>query len=68
MNHPTSDYYTAMTEADEAMDDALAAIRAEEDAGRLAPVEAAAERIAVLERHVSECRRLRDEHHLGGGT
>ncbi len=63
-NDPTA-YYAAMREADEALQDALAAIRAEEDARRITPVEAAAERVGVLERHLAECRRLRREL-LGG--
>ncbi len=51
----------AMHDADEALDDALAAIRAEQDAGRITPAEAAAERVGLLERHLAECRRLRGE-------
>jgi len=54
-----------MRDADEALDDALAAIRAEQDEHRLSPAEAAAERCELLERHLDECRRLRREH-LGG--
>ena len=58
-------YFDAMRAADEALDDALAAVRAEEDAGRITPAEAAAERVGLLERHIAESRRLRREH-LGG--
>jgi hypothetical protein len=61
-NHPTdrhAAYFDAMREADEALDEALQAIRAEQDAGRLSPAEAAAERIGLLERHIAECQRLR---------
>ena len=58
-------YYDAMRDADEALDDALAAVRAEEDAHRITPLEACAERVGLLERHLEECRRLRREH-LGG--
>jgi len=54
-----------MRAADAALDDALAAVRAEEDAGRITPAEAAAERVGLLEQHIAECRRLRREH-LGG--
>jgi hypothetical protein len=54
-----------MRDADEALDDALAAVRAEEDAHRITPGEGAAERVGLLERHIAECRRLRREH-LGG--
>ena len=64
-NPSTRADYDAMRDADEALDDALAAIRAEQDAGRLSPAEAAAERCELLERHIAECRRLRREH-LGG--
>jgi hypothetical protein len=65
MNHGSDAYYQAMRDADEALDDALAAVRAEEDAHRITPAEAAAERVGLLERHIAECRRLRREH-LGG--
>ena len=58
-------YFDAMRAADEALDDALAAVRAEEDAGRITPAEAAAERVGLLERRIAESRRLRREH-LGG--
>ena len=54
-------YFQAMREADEALDDALSHVRAEQDAGRLTPVEAADERIQLLERHLAEARRLRRE-------
>jgi hypothetical protein len=59
------DYFEAMRDADEALDDGLAAIRAEEAENRITTVEAAVERCGLLERHISECRRLRGEH-LGG--
>jgi len=65
MNDPTTgrrSYSDAMRDADEAVDDALAAIRAEEAEGRITPVEAATERVTVLKRHLAECRRLRREH------
>lgn len=62
MSRNASAYFDAMRAADEALDDALAAIRAEEDAGRITPVEAAAERVGLLERHIAEYRRLRREH------
>jgi hypothetical protein len=60
-----SAYFDAMRDADEALDDALRAVRAEEDEDRITPAQAAAERIDLLERHIAECRRLRREH-LGG--
>ena len=63
MSNPPTDrhaaYFDAMREADEALDEALGHVRAEQDAGRLTAVQAAAERVAVLERHLAECRRLR---------
>ena len=58
---PASAYFGAMREADEVLDDALGHIRAEQDAGRITPAEAAAERVGVLERHIAECQRLRRE-------
>jgi len=66
-NDPTSGrdrhtaYFDAMREADETLDEALSHVRAEEDAGRITPAEAATERCGLLERHLSECRRLRHE-------
>lgn len=69
MNDPTTgrhSYSDAMKDADDAVDDALAAIRAEESEGNITPAEAATERVGVLERHLAECRRLRRE--LLGGT
>ena len=69
MNDPTSSggrsYSDAMRDADEAVDDALAAIRADEADGTLTPAQAAAERVSVLQRHLDECKRLRREL-LGG--
>jgi hypothetical protein len=65
VNDGTSAYYDAMRDADEALDDALAAVRAEEDAHRITPAEAATERVGLLERHIEECRRLRREHLSG---
>ena len=39
----------------------LSHVRAEEDAHRVTPVEAAAERVGLLERHLAKCKRLRRE-------
>ena len=64
-DEPHSAYYDAVSRADADLEDALSHVRAEEDAHRITPVEAAAERIELLERHIAECRRLRREH-LGG--
>jgi hypothetical protein len=64
-NHPTHDpiaYFAALDDEQDAFDDALAAIRAEQDAGRITPAEAAAERVGLLERHLERCRQLRAEH------
>ena len=60
-----SAYFEAMHDADEALADALSAIRAEEDAHRITPAEAAAERVELLERHLELCQQARLEH-LGG--
>jgi hypothetical protein len=69
-NDPTtgrhSAYYDAMRDADEVLEDALSHVRAEEDAHRITPAEAAAERVGLLERHLAECQRLRRE--LLGGS
>ncbi len=68
-NHPTEDhsaYFGAMRDLDDAIDRALAAVRAEEDAGRITAAQAAAERVGLLESHLAECRRLRRE--LLGGS
>jgi hypothetical protein len=62
---PHSAYFEAMHDADEALADALSAIRAEQDAHRITAAEAAAERVGLLERHIELCQRLRAEH-LGG--
>jgi hypothetical protein len=66
MNNPsTSDrhsaYYDAMRDADQTLEDALSHVRAEEDARRITPAEAATERVGLLERHLAECQRLRRE-------
>ena len=68
MNHPIPDhsaYFAALDDEQDAFDDALAAIRAEQDAGRITVAEAAAERAGLLERHQERLARLRAEH-LGG--
>jgi hypothetical protein len=67
-NHPTdrhAAYYDAVRDLDDAIQDALAAVRAEQDAGRISTAQAAAERVSLLERHLAEIQRLRREH-LGG--
>jgi len=60
-----SAYYDALRTEEDALSDALGHIRAEEDAGRVTTVEAATERVGLLERHLERCRQLRAEH-LGG--
>ena len=57
--------FDAIRRAEEDVSEALGHIRAEEDAGRITTVEAAAERVGLLERHLERCRQLRAEH-LGG--
>jgi len=64
-NHPTHDpvaYFAALDDEQGAFDDALAAIRAETDAGRITVAEAAAERVTLLERHLERLAQLRREH------
>jgi hypothetical protein len=56
-----SAYFDAMRDADEALADALGHLRAEQLAGRITPIQAATERVGLLERHLAECRRLRRE-------
>lgn len=58
-------YAQAATELDIALDEALAAIRAEQDEGRINICQAASERILVLTRHIDAIRALRAEH-FGG--
>jgi hypothetical protein len=65
MNSPTRDpmgYFAALDDEQEALDDALAAIRAEQAAGRITVAEAAAERAGLLERHLERLARLRAEY------
>jgi hypothetical protein len=67
-NHPTHDpvaYFAALGDEQEAFDDALRAIRDEQEAGRITVAEAAAERVTLLERHLERLAALRREH-LGG--
>jgi hypothetical protein len=61
-----SAFYDAMRDADETLDDALSHVRAEENAHRITAVEAATERVGLLERHLAECQRLRRD--LLGGS
>lgn len=58
-------YYTAVSEADDDLEDALGHVRAREDAGEITVRQAADERVRLLENHLAECQRLRREH-LGG--
>jgi len=68
-NHPTtgprSAYAQALSEADVDLDEALGHIRAEEDAHRLSPAAAVAERAGLLEHHLARLAQIRAEH-LGG--
>jgi hypothetical protein len=64
-NHPTRDpvaYFNAVNDEQAAVDDALAAIRAEQAEGRLTVAQAAAERAQLLEQHLERLRQLRAEH------
>jgi hypothetical protein len=65
MDYPTSTssitYFDAMHEADKTLDEALSHVRADSNAGRITPAAAATERCGLLEKHLSECRRLRRE-------
>jgi hypothetical protein len=70
MEKPTTDdrhsaYYSTVGKADADLDEALGHVRAEQDAGRITPAEAAAERCELLERHLELCQQARLEH-LGG--
>jgi hypothetical protein len=68
MNHPAgrpSAYYAALRDEEDAVSDALACIRAEEDERRITAVQAAAERISLLEGHLVRLAKIRLEH-LGG--
>ncbi len=70
MEKPTTDdqhsaYYSAIHQADADLEEAISHVRAEEDAHRITPAEAAAERCELLERHLELCQRARIAH-LGG--
>lgn len=62
---PRAAYADALAQAADALEDALAAIRAEQYAGRVTPAAAATERAGLLERHLKHLEQLRAEH-LGG--
>jgi len=64
-NHPTHDpiaYFAALGDEQEALDDALAAIRDEQQAGRITVAAAAAERAGLLERHLARLAALRAQY------
>ena len=70
MEKPTTDdrhsaYYSVVGQADADLDEALGHVRAEQDAGRITPAEAATERVGLLERHLELCQQARIAH-LGG--
>ncbi len=70
MQNPSTDdthsaYYDAVSKADADLEEAQSHVRAEEDAHRITPAEAAAERIELLERHLELCQQARIAH-LGG--
>ena len=60
-----SAYYRAVSDADDDLHDAIAAIAAGQDAGRITTEQAATERCEVLERHLERLEQLRAEY-LGG--
>ena len=67
MQNPSTDdthsaYYDAVSRADADLEDALSHVRAEEDAHRITAVEAAAERIGLLEHHLELCQQARLDH------
>jgi hypothetical protein len=65
---PTDDhsrYYDAIHQADADLEEAISHVRAEEDAHRISPAEAAAERVGLLEHHLELCQQARLDH-LGG--
>jgi hypothetical protein len=57
-----SPYYQRVSQATDDLEDALAHVRAEQDAGRLTPAQACAERVRLLEGHLDRCRELRAEY------
>jgi hypothetical protein len=61
---PTERYFAALHDEQDAFDDALAHIRDEQDAGRLTPAAAAAEREQLLSDHLGRLAALRAEHHV----
>jgi hypothetical protein len=65
-----SPYYRAVSQADQDLENALSRVRTEEDAGRLTVLDAALERMRLLEGHLAQCQALRRDY-LGsqsGGT
>ena len=67
MQNPSTDdthsaYYDAVSKADADLEEALGHVRAEENAQRITPAEAAAERIELLERHLELCQQARIAH------
>jgi hypothetical protein len=57
-----SPYYELVSQACDDLEDELAHVRAEMNAGNLTAVEACAEHARLLERHLARCRELRREH------
>jgi len=65
-NHRSESTYLRLTaEEDAAAREALEAIVAEEDAGRISPLQAADERLQLLEQHLERTRAIRVRY-LGG--
>ncbi len=61
-DEPHSAFYDAVSRADADLEEALGHVCAEEDAHRITPAEAAAERIGLLERHLELCQQARIAH------
>ena len=55
-------YFAALRDEQNALDDALAAIRDEQAAGRITPAEAAAEREQLLTAHLERVAAIRDRY------
>jgi DNA-binding protein H-NS len=57
-----SAYYAEITAADEDLQLSLETLRKDEDAQRITTLEAAQERVKLMEEHLAHCQRLRREY------
>jgi hypothetical protein len=65
MNNPTGPrdaYADALAQAADDLGDAISHIVAEQDSGRISPLQACLERVGLLEAHLERLKRLRAEH------